>query len=133
MAISQTQKRYAVTRLESVLREKVKGIEDEISAQKKKLLTTGEKLALIRDGKVKLVKERAVVQSHRYEDSPILVDCFDYPDDIRRERENARLQEGADTRIHACRLAAGQLRDAIMLSEPDDLLAKLQAFEERKF
>ena len=118
-----TQKRYAEERIKEMSQAKIRVAEQTLTVPDKRL-RAGERIELIRKGKVKLLSPRALAARPSH--------CRDYLSDVfdfsKFEDQNPK-QVKLDRRRAAILKRSKQIRDEILLGDREAALENIAAFE----
>lgn len=129
MPMTYTQRKYALDRIEAIRRTRLTAIDSRYKSERKPVLSTIDKVNLIRARKAVFVKPAKPDTKGAYYYSPALIDCYDYPAERAITMHNDKVE--ADKRDRLARLAAKvqELRDSIILLDMNITPAQLDEFE----
>jgi hypothetical protein len=119
--MNHTQRKYAMERVESIAKYKIAAIKDKHTT-KGVCLSSQERVALVRKGKVKLRPDNCI----NYKSCGYFSDHFDFS---RYESSNSFNQAAFDKEIKPISLKAQEIKDQLMLGDAEQALKQIQDFE----
>lgn len=117
--MNHTQRQYALNRLTDIYKEKTNKLE-EVSTTKAKTLTSQEKVALIRKGKIKVLPD-AKINFNTYFD---LDNAFDFSS---HEKEEI-ISKNFESKLALLKERYDSVRDEVMLGDEVAALIKIKSF-----
>lgn len=130
MPLSQSQKKYAMERIQAILNDKMAKIE--VETKRKPDLSPQQKCDAILLGTAELQIEK-IVPTGRYQELPSIGDVYTFPAQDEIDAWNKDALESAESRRAKLRAAASALRDQVMLGDPPDGLKAISQFASKKF